>query len=80
MQTNPILAALDRTPFSGLTIWKVADGYQANLQIEFGGGWSIGFGATASEAIGDIPALGIESALPPPPPIAAILPPPPPFK
>lgn len=42
---------LTRTDFVSLTLHRLRDGWQANLQTEDGGGWRVAIGSTPSEAL-----------------------------
>lgn len=53
--------------FHGLTCFRVAGRYQANLQEESGGGWRIIYGATPREAIMGLFLLPVPDVLPLPP-------------
>jgi hypothetical protein len=62
---------LDTTEFNSLTLYRIGNEWQANLQVESGGGWRVSHGATPSEAIAmlfePVPVFAPSLAPPPPP-------------
>lgn len=69
-----IAAALQSTEFVALTLYKCAEGYQANLQAEAGAGWRCAIADTPDAAVCDV--LRVPALVVPPCPVPLIPPPP----
>ncbi len=69
-----IAATLQSTEFVALTLYKCAEGYQANLQSESGAGWRISIASTPDAAVCDV--LRVPAPAVPPCPVPLIPPPP----
>lgn len=77
-----IAAALQSTEFVALTLYKCADGYQANLQSEPGAGWRCITAASPVEALEELLGVPLPGAprflqAVPPCPVPLVIPPPP---
>jgi hypothetical protein len=59
-----IVKALNNADFEALTLWNTAQGWQANLQRERGGGWNVCIAPRPGDAIAAC--LSVPEIPPPP--------------